>query len=61
MQSVTGDSDAVGVGMVKAFTLLGIQGVQAIEQEVAKLQEALTQVRRPPDEQPGDKEAVVWR
>jgi hypothetical protein len=47
--------------MVKAFTLLGIQGVQAIEQEVAKLQEALTQVRRPPDEQPGDKEAVVWR
>ena len=59
MKGVASDSDAAAKALEQSFKMLGIKGVQAVEQEVKQLQAALANIRNSPDILPADKAAAV--
>ena len=59
MKGMGSDSDAAAKSIEQSFKVLGIKGVQAVEQEVKQLQAALANIRNAPDILPADKAAAV--
>ena len=59
MKAVAGESSTAASALEQSFKVLGVKGVQAVEQEVQQLQAALAQIRSAPDVLPADKAAAV--
>ncbi|ASI68709.1 hypothetical protein BA022_09255 [Diaphorobacter nitroreducens] len=59
MKAVAGESSTAASALEQSFKVLGVKGVQAVEQEVQQLQAALAQIRNAPDVLPADKAAAV--